>query len=307
MYVELHCHSAYSFADGASLPEELAAWAERLGYPALALTDHNGLYGAMEFAQQMRGRELQPITGAEVTLEDGSHLTLLAENAVGYAHLSRLLSLAHLQHERGEPRVREEWLRQYGEGWIVLTGCGQGAVGRAAAAGDRRGAAAVLRRYREWFGPQNLFVELQHNLAYGDRSRLRLLTELARSLELGVVATNNVHYHRRERHRLQDALVAIRHRTTLDQSHHLRRPNSEFYLHAPQNMVRRYRSLPEAVQNTLAIAERCRAFDLTQHLGYAFPDFHEAGGATRSAQETLTEICRTELRARYGSTSPRVR
>src|SRR6478672_10859399 len=126
MYVELHCHSSYSFLDGASLPEELAARAEGLGYEALALTDHNGLYGAMEFAQQAKGRGLQAITGAEVTLEDGTHLTLLAENRTGYAHLCRLLSAAHLGSERRYPRLPRALIERYGEGLIALSGCRDG-------------------------------------------------------------------------------------------------------------------------------------------------------------------------------------
>jgi error-prone DNA polymerase len=297
MYAELHCHSAYSFLDGASLPEELAARAEALGYRALALTDHNGLYGAMEFAQQAKGRGLQPITGAEVTLEDGSHVTLLAESGTGYAHLSRLLSTAHLESERNHPLLPRRLLKEHAEGLILLSGCRQGEIAAALERGDRAGAEAEARRYREWFGREHCFLELQQNFAAGDTERIRGLVELARRLELPVVATNNVHYHRRERHRLQDALVAVKHRLTLDDSHRQRRPNSEFYLRPPEEMVRLFAELPEAIANTLRIAERCAAFDITQDLGYVFPDFRTDRG--ENAEVALTRLCWETLVRRY--------
>lgn len=307
-FVELHCHSAYSFADGASLPEELAAEAERLGYRALALTDHNGLYGAMEFAQQMRGRELQPITGAEVTLQDGSHLTLLAETPTGYAHLCRLLTTAHMENERGKPVLDRRALKDRAEGLILLSGCRESEVGRALERRDPTAARRALSDYREWFGRENCFVELQHNRVHGDTPRGRALVRLARELELGVVATNNVHYHVRERHRLQDALVSVKHRTSLDQSHHVRRANSEFHLKAFPEMEHRYRSLPEALSNTLRIAERCSQFNLTRDLGYVFPDFQQEGnGPAEPADAALERICREALAHRYAHETDAVR
>src|SRR5213080_288763 len=121
-YVELHAHSAYSFLDGASLPEELAARAAELGYEALALTDHDGLYGSMEFAQAAKAFGIRPITGAEVTLEDDHHLTLLAMDREGYGNLCRLLSTAHLTSERKDPHLAYAELAQHTRGLIALSG-----------------------------------------------------------------------------------------------------------------------------------------------------------------------------------------
>jgi len=126
MYVELHCHSAFSFLDGASLPEQLVLTATELGYSALALTDHNGIYGSMAFAQQAERQGLQAITGAEVTLEDNAHVTLLAETPQGYANLCRLLTTAHLEAERRDPRLPFAALEARHEGLIVLSGCRAG-------------------------------------------------------------------------------------------------------------------------------------------------------------------------------------
>ena len=127
-YVELHCHSAYSFLDGASLPEELALRAAELGYPALALTDHDGVYGSLEFAHAAKAVGLKAITGAEVTLADGSHVTLLVESPHGYANLCRLLTAAH-SHKRLEPRLDPALLEERNEGLVCLSGCARAGLG----------------------------------------------------------------------------------------------------------------------------------------------------------------------------------
>ena len=238
MYIELHCHSGFSFLDGASHPEELVLRAQELGYPALALTDHDGLYGSMEFAQSARLAGIQPITGAEVTLRDcfpgvedpaTHHVTLLAETPTGYANLCRLLTESHMTSERGAPRLPLDVLLAPTEGLILLTGCRRGPVAAALASSVADGE-ALVRRLVDAFGPAGVFVELQDNAVQGDIARNRGLARLAGRMGLGVVATGNVHYHRPERHRLQDVLVSIRNRTTLDGSHGVRRANRLFHL-----------------------------------------------------------------------------
>src|SRR5438034_438724 len=217
VYVELHCHSALSFLDGASLPGQLALTAANPGYPALALPHPNGL-------------------------------------------LPRLL--------------RTE--------------------GRAAAR-------ACAERCRAVFGQENFFVELQRNYVRGDLALTRALTDLAHDARLGVVASGDVHYHSRERHRLHDVLVATRHRTTLDGAHGARRPNSEFSLRPLQEVAMLFRDCPDAVATAGIIADRCRAFDLTRDLGYGFPDFR---GADRTpAPRALAELCRSRLEQRYAQGS----
>jgi len=290
-YVELHCHSCFSFREGASTPLELVMQARILGYTALALTDHDNLAGAMEFANTAKDWDLRPITGAEITirldnnqgvrrrgssskLRDSSrrphldkaapaadtppgHLTLLAETPRGYANLSRLLSRANLASPRGEPAVRFDWLAEHAEGLIALSGCRKGEVARLVAAGEPRAARAAAERYRALFGRESFFIELQDNLAYEDQPRNEGLVALARDLDIEVVATNNVHYHDRGRHRLHDVLVAVRHRTSLEEARPYLRPNSEFYLKHPAEMERLFDGLPEALANTLRIAGRC--------------------------------------------------
>ena len=305
-YVELHCHSGFSFLDGASHPEELVMRAVELGYPALALTDHNGLYGSMEFAQAARNTNLQAITGAEVTLRDcfpgieepesGHHVTLLAESPHGYANLCRLLTRAHMESERGDPRLPLASLLGRAEGLILLTGCAKSPVA-AALESSVAEAEELTGRLVGAFGPGNVFVELQDNAVKGDSARNKGLGRLAGRMGLGVVATGNVHYHRSERHRLQDVLVSIRNRTTLDGAHGIRKPNRLFHLAEPWEMRHRFESRPEALTNTLLIAERCAGFDLTEDLGYEFPDFE--GSERGAAVEALAAMCLARIGELY--------
>ncbi len=298
MYAELHCHSAFSFLDGATLPEQLAFEARTLDYPALALTDHNGLYGSMVFAQAAKQIGLQAITGAELTLLDGSHITLLVETPPGYANLCRLITEAHLSREdRRDPRLDFNSLREHAEGLIVLSGCRQGLLPLALERGGYTEARRITEECACIFGPDNFFLELQRNRVRGDRARNLALCDIAATIGLQVVATGDVHYHRRELHRLHDVLVALRHRTTLDASHEVRRPNSEFFLRSPREVLALFRDRPDAVANSLQIAERCKTFDLTKDLGYNFPDFRGAGRLT--APRALAEFCNTKLGEYY--------
>ena len=156
---------------------------------------------------------IHAITGAEVTLKGGSHVTLLAATQKGYANLCRLISYAHISAGRRSPELDPKHIPEHAEGLLLLTGCGKGPVPGLLMEGRYGEAEEVLRRYLEWFGAPNVYVELQRNLVQGDTQRNRRLVELASKLGSGVVATNNVHYHVPDRHRLQDALVAIRNNT----------------------------------------------------------------------------------------------
>ena len=328
-YVELHAHCNYSLLEGASSIDELVETARAQGHRALALTDHDGMFGAMEFARAAKEAGLRPITGLELTLShppdaaaDGdaaalprrSHLTLLAENQRGYANLCRLSSLAFgLQEEsdagkearRLDPCLPIEQLAAHSEGLIVLSGCRAGRIPRLAEAGRLRDAAAELQRLIEWFGADNVFVELQDNLVFNDRPRNRALVRLAASAGVAVVGTGNVHYHQRDRSRLQDVLVAIKHRLTLDESHRERRPNAEFFLRPPVEQAQRFaRYHPDAAANSVRIARRC-TFDLTQDMGYTLPAPPLPSG--RSPHEELSAVCWARLRDRYAGSPEQAR
>jgi error-prone DNA polymerase len=298
MYVELHCHSAYSFLDGASQPQELVAAAVSLGYEALALTDHNSLCGSMEFAVAAAGLGLRAIHGAEIDLDDGRHLTLLVQDERGWSNLCRLLTRAHA-HTRVRPgpatqaHVALDDVLAHAEGLVCLSGCALRGVHDL----------PTLRRLREAFGSERLRIELQRPFLEGDRARNRALRELAQRLQVACVATGDVHAHARARAPLQDALVAIRLHSTLDASEPQRRGNFSHVLASPQEMEHRLAEHPEALAETAALAQRLR-FDLRSDLGYRYP-----GSDDQRAMAKLAELSFTRLEERYrdGPASVRAR
>jgi len=313
--VELHLHTCYSFLEAASSPEELALRAAELGYRALAITDHDGLHGAMAFAQACAAVGVQPITGVELTLAQGFHLTLLAEREQGYANLCRLITLAHRNTRAWEPgathlpsadprpaSLAPADFKGLTDGLIVLSGCRQSELAQLVDRERFAEAELAARTLADLFGWQNTFVELQHNLVQGDTRRLARLARLAEQLGLPTVATGNVHYHQRARHRLQDAMVAIKHRSTLENSHRVRRPNSEFFLRPPQVVAEVFAAYPHALRTAQEIAERCAAFNLANHreLGYDFPDFTRKEGEQHApADEVLATFCWGKFDERY--------
>jgi error-prone DNA polymerase len=285
-YVELHCHSAYSFLDGASLPEELALQAAELGYPALAITDHDGLYGSLEFAHAARAIGLRALTGAELTLLDGSHVTLLVETPRGYANLCRLITEAHAA-KRLEPRLDPAALEERNEGLVLLSGCA-----RSGLAVRHPNAAARLARA---FGRERFFVELQRPYLRGDARRNAALRELAGELGVRTIASGNVHAHHPRRARLQDALVAVKNKTSLEGCEPERRGNDEAVLVAPEEQAARFPEDPDAVRATVELAERLE-FDLTQELGYRYPDFSDG---EEPADAQLAQVCWRAFDERY--------
>jgi error-prone DNA polymerase len=294
-YVELHAHSAYSFLDGASLPEELAVRAAELGYEALALTDHNGLYGSLEFAYAAKHFGVRPITGAEVTLADGSHVTLLVEDAHGYANLCRLITAAHA-HTRppgresqppADPALQQELLEELNEGLVCLSGCARHglAIRNPNAAARLAGA----------FGRDRFFVELQRPYERGDARRRKLLRDLAESLGVRTVATGDVHAHHPRRAPLQDVLVAVHNRASLDGCEAERRGNHECVLLPSAEAVARFPEDADAVARTVELAERLQ-FDLTEELGYRYPDFSDS---PEPAIVQLANVCKRAFEQRY--------
>src|SRR3954471_24754391 len=314
-YVELHCHSAYSFLDGASHPVELAGAAAQQGHEALAVTDHDGLNGAMEAAQALKPLGIRPITGAELTLDDGSHLTLLCESRTGYSNLCRLITKAHAHTRRwvrlgwdepdenrrprqdpieGEPELPLTEVESHAEGLVCLSGCARdGLLARRVEAGEHGAAAALGRRLAAAFGPDRFRVELQRPYWRNDRRRNRLLAELAERLGVPCVATGNVHAHDRSRVPLQDAMVAVRLGKTLDESEPGRRGNSSHVLAPPEKMAERFREHTEAVHESGRLAERLR-FDMTEDLGYRYP-----GSEDPEADSKLAELCWASYAERY--------
>ena len=301
-YVELRAKSFYSFGMGASHVHELLAQAVEYGYGALALTDAN-LCGALEFARLAGSLGVRPITGGELTLADGSRVALLSKTREGYANISRLFTLANA-HDRRQPRLNPAHLPEHAGGVVLLTGGRGGPLSALLAEGRRRDAGRLLRGYREWHGPDGVYVELQQNFLKGDTPRNRELATLARENGIPVVATNDVHYHAPERYRLQHALVAARRNATIEQALPYILPNHHLCLKPPQRMREIFRRYPEAIANTARIAEQC-AFNLDTDLGYALPEPAVPEGYTPASY--LRRLCLEAAQRRYGSVSRQVR
>ncbi|MDR3649994.1 MAG: error-prone DNA polymerase [Acidimicrobiales bacterium] len=317
-YAELHCHSNFSFLDGASHPEELVSEAARLGLDALALTDHDGLYGVVRFAETARALGLPSIFGAELTLVDGgrqggrtgapdppgSHLVVLARDPEGYARLSRVITEAHLAGgEKGRPTCTLEDLARHHGGnvhgghWVVLTGCRKGAVPTALTAAGPAVAARELDRLVEAFGPHDVAVELWDHGDPLDTARNDALARLAVTRDLSLVATNNVHYATPARRPLATTLAAVRARRPLAELDGWLPSAATAHLRSGAEQERRFARWPGAVARAAEIGAAC-AFDL--HLvAPGLPDCRVPAGHTEHSW--LVELVGRGADHRYGA------
>ncbi|HEY7201108.1 MAG TPA: error-prone DNA polymerase [Candidatus Dormibacteraeota bacterium] len=259
MYAELHCHSNFSFLDGASHPGELARRAGELELPALAITDTGGVYGAVRFHRACREAGVHPVIGTSLEV-DGRDLVLLARTQAGYTNLSRLLSLAHRDQPKGEARTTLETLAGHGRDLACL-----------AATEDEPWLASL----QDALGGDGVFVELHNHCRPEDEWLLERRAALASARRAPVVATNHVRYHDRDRRPLHDVLTAIRHRATLEEVRHLLPSNSEQVLKSPREMAALFPRHEEALANAAALAQSCQVqldFRDTRFPGYEVPD-----------------------------------
>lgn len=300
-FVHLHVHGPFSFLDGGSPIEGLTSKAAHFDMPALALTDHDYLSGAVQFHKAARTTGIKAIQGVEVTLENGSHLTLLARNSSGYASLCRLLTRAHLENPRGRPRVDWAGLAQLKE-VIVLSGCRRGDVASLILKGQYGEALKTASRYKALWG-DNFYIEMQDNLLPGNRFLNRRLLELAQTLDIRPVATNNVHYAKRRDFVLHDILTCIRNLAKVQDIHPDRPLNGENYLKSPREMRYLFRFCPSALENTKLIAELCQeALPFGQ---IHFPRFHLKPG--QGAAGLLRRLTFAGAERRYGKITEAVR
>ncbi len=308
-YAELHCHSNFSFLDGASHPEELVDTAARLGLEALALTDHDGLYGVVRFARAAGVLGLPAVFGAELTLAGtprtgapdpaGAHLVILARDPEGYARLSRAIAHAHLAGgEKGKPScVLEDLAAAHGGHWLVLTGCRKGAVPTALTQAGPAAATVALHELRAVFGADNVAVELWDHGDPTDTARNDALAHMAITSGLEVVATNNVHYATARRWRLATTLAAVRARRPLSELEGWLPGAATACLRSGADQQRRFARWPGAVETAAALGQAC-AFDL-RLVAPGLPDFPVPGG--HDEQSWLAELVRQGAIRRYGN------
>ena len=241
-YAELHCHSAFSFLDGASLPEELAVCAKQIGLRALALTDHDDLGGVVRFAHAAGELALDAIIGAELTMEDDSHLTVLTENLTGYKNLCNLITRARSIGNRGSPRTSFASLFERSSGLIVLSGCIHGKIATNLAKHNEDGAIASLNQMREVFADK-FHIEVWNHQINQEIRIAKQLIQLAKTEAVPWVVTNNVHYSRPEKRIVHDVLTCIKHEVTLASAGRRLRPNASWYLKSPKEMAFLWRNL----------------------------------------------------------------
>lgn len=309
-FVHLHVHSEYSLLDGAIRMEQLVKKAASLEMPAIALTDHGNLFGAVEFYQAAEQVKVKPILGCEIYVAPGSmhdkkttnggkdaafHMTLLAANDAGYRNLVKLSTAAHLDGFYYKPRVDRELLAKHSEGLIALSGCLKGEVNMALSGGQEAKAIETAAAYRDVFGRENFFIELSdHGIEQQRRNRGGLI-DIARELDLGLVATNDVHFLERSHHEAHDVMICI---GTGAMTHDEKRMRyvPELYFKSGEEMAALFADRPDAITNTLAIAERCHA---KLEFGQSkYPDYLPPGGKTREGY--LRELCEEGVRSRYG-------
>jgi error-prone DNA polymerase len=316
-YAELHAWSNFTFLEGSSHPEELVGAAVAAGLAGIALTDRDGLYGAVRFAKAAKEQKLPAICGAELTLETADpepirasrparaasevpthtpRIVLLAENARGYANLCELLSLAQLRGRKRDARARLDDFSGRTDGIIALSGGANGLVEKALLARDDDAALAIGTRLRDLF-PGRFYLELQHHLRPQDGALVQALTALAGRLGVPYVATNGVAYVDREDAQLCDVLTCVKYKAALPTAGTLLRPNAEYALKTPEQMARLFHAYPLAIANTLEIAERC-TFRLEKLAGQ-FPYFPIPDGET-SHHSYLRTLVYEGARKRYG-------
>ena len=309
-FVHLHVHSEYSLLDGAIRMEQLVKKAASLGMPALGLTDHGSLFGAVDFYQSAESVGIKPIIGCEIYVAPGSmlekkssnggkdaayHLTLLASDDEGYRNLVKLTTAAHLEGFYYKPRVDKELLAKHSKGLIALSGCLKGEVNMALSSGESPKALKLAASYRDIFGKENFFIELSdHGIEQQRRNRGGLI-EIARELDLGLVATNDVHFLERSHHEAHDVMICIGTGAMIHDEKRMRYV-PELYFKSGEEMAALFADRPDAIANTLAIAERCHAkleFNKSK-----YPDYLPPEGKTREGY--LQELCEEGLRRRFG-------
>ncbi len=309
-FVHLHVHTEYSLLDGFSNIQKLVARAKELDMPALAITDHGTMHGVIEFYNAARAKDIKPIIGVEGYLaargmtdrdpqydKRSTHLLLLAENQTGYQNLLQIASAAQLDGFYYYPRIDHDFLASHAEGLIATTGCMAAEIPRAIARGQMAETRKKLDWYYDVFGPNNFFMELQeHDIPELEKINKTLL-ELGPRYQARYVATNDVHYINPEDARLQDVLLAVQTGSLLSEPKRMRMSDETYYLRSPQEMSTIFADVPEAIHNTLLIAERCDV-DLG-FKGYHLPDFPVPEGFT--AETYLRKLCENGLRKRYGA------
>ena len=311
-FCHLHTHTEYSLLDGEASIKKLVARVKELGMDSCAITDHGSMYGVVDFYREAKAQGIHPVIGCEVYMaprsrfdkvhdidNKTSHLILLAENQRGYKNLIKLVSAGYIDGFYYKPRIDFEMLKEHSEGIIALSACIAGEVPKALLRGDYDEAKKIALKYAEVLGKDNYFLEIQD---HGLSEQKRIIPDMLRLSEetgIGLVATNDIHYLKKEDAKYQDVLMCIQMEKKVDDPDRMKFETEEFYIKSPEEMMSLFEYVPQAIENTEKIAKRCNVdFDFgTRHLpAYAVPD-------GKDAFEYLRELCQNGLEKRYSPVS----
>lgn len=311
-FCHLHTHTEYSLLDGEASIKKLVARVKELGMDSCAITDHGSMYGVVDFYREAKSQGIHPVIGCEVYMaprsrfdkvhdidNKTSHLILLAENQRGYKNLIKLVSAGYIDGFYYKPRIDFEMLKEHSEGIIALSACIAGEVPKALLRGDYDEAKKIALKYAEVLGKDNYFLEIQD---HGLSEQKRIIPDMLRLSEetgIGLVATNDIHYLKKEDAKYQDVLMCIQMEKKVDDPDRMKFETEEFYIKSPEEMMSLFEYVPQAIENTEKIAKRCNVdFDFgTRHLpAYAVPD-------GKDAFEYLRELCQSGLEKRYSPVS----
>lgn len=313
-FVHLHLHSEYSLLDGSTRISELAKRVKELGMDSVALTDHGNMYGAIAFYKECINEGVKPIMGCEIYVSDKDmnikdktnkryHLILLAENNTGFKNIMKIVSEGFVNGYYYKPRVDKDVLRKYSEGIIASSACLGGEVQKKIMDRDIEGAKKAAKEYKEIFGENNFFLELQDH-GIPEQARVnRELVKFSKELFLGLVATNDVHYLNKEDAKSHDILLCIQTGKTLNDEYRMKFPSDEFYLKSPDEMKSLFPENLDAIKNTVEIAKRCNV-DIKFH-DLHLPDFTVPEGYTH--EEYLKKLAEDGIKERYSEITPKIR
>lgn len=310
-FTHLHLHTEFSLLDGMARIDKLIPRAKELGMDAVAITDHGVMFGVVDFYKKCKDFGIKPIIGCEVYVaartrfdkdadkdKQSNHLVLLAETQEGYKNLVKIVSKSHTEGFYYKPRVDKDLLREHSTGIIALSACLAGKVQSLLLVGDYDGARREAEEYREIFGDQNFFLELQDQGLEEEARVNPLLVKLGKETGIPLVATNDVHYVNKEDAKAHDVLLCIQTASRVDDENRMRFPNDEFYLKSQEEMEKIFAFAPEAVSNTGKIAERCNVeFEFGN---YHLPEFDLPRDFSGTKFEFLKSLCEQGLKDRYG-------